>query len=187
MCFKKNLKYHSFLLSIKLFCCWVVHLRVKLNPALSSKESVTLKREANEGRHIFKDGSIYEGQLVMGQPNGFGSHEFLDGNIYEGQHKNGLAHGHGTMRYKSVGNLDQYVGHWKSGKRDGFGTLILEDGTRLVGNWKDDNFHVGEYIANSGVIMSGLWDNEYLSEGYMKTGVNIQGHFKIRVCSIRVL
>ena len=47
--------------------------------------------------------------------------------------------------------------------------LYFEDGTRLVGNWKDDNFHVGEYIANSGVIMSGLWDNEYLSEGYMKT------------------
>ena len=181
MCFKKNLKYHSFLLSIKLFLLLGCSSESEeLNPALSSKESVTLKREANEGRHIFKDGSIYEGQLVMGQPNGFGSHEFLDGNIYEGQHKNGLAHGHGTMRYKSVDNLDQYVGHWKSGKRDGFGTLILEDGTRLVGNWKDDNFHVGEYIANSGVIMSGLWDNEYLSEGYMKTedGREYSGTFK---------
>ena len=152
----------------------------EVTDSVSSKESLTLKREASEGRHVFKDGSIYEGQLVMGEPNGFGKHELVDGNLYEGQHKNGLAHGHGTMRYKSVENLDQYVGSWKSGERHGFGTLVLSDGSRLVGTWKDDNMDIGEFINSNGVVMSGKWESEYLSEGFMllEDGREYSGTFK---------
>ena len=99
----------------------------------STRESINLNKEAMRGRHVFKDGSIYQGELVMGEPNGFGTHNLVNGDIFEGQHKDGFAHGHGTMRYKSESTLDRYVGNWKSGKRNGFGTLILEDSSRLVG------------------------------------------------------
>ena len=53
----------------------------------SSRESVSLNKEAKRGRHVFKDGSIYEGELVMGKPNGFGTHNLANGDIFEGQHK----------------------------------------------------------------------------------------------------
>ncbi|MGY8714090.1 MAG: hypothetical protein ACKVJ1_09415, partial [Verrucomicrobiia bacterium] len=128
----------------------------------STRESINLNKEAMRGRHVFKDGSIYQGELVMGEPNGFGTHNLVNGDIFEGQHKDGFAHGHGTMRYKSESTLDRYVGNWKSGKRNGFGTLILEDSSRLVGDWKNGNLNYGEYQGSSGIIMSGKWNNEYL-------------------------
>ena len=143
----------------------------------SSRESLSLKKEAKEGRHIFKDGSIYEGQLVMGEPDGYGKHELANGDIYEGQYKSGLAHGHGTMKYKSDDKLDQYVGSWKSGKRNGFGTLVILDGSTLVGDWKNDSMNVGDFKSPKGVVMSGKWEGEYLSEGTMATFkiMNFQG------------
>ena len=44
-----------------------------------------LSREAQEGRYVFDDGSIYEGELVMGLPDGFGTIELASGDLYEGQ------------------------------------------------------------------------------------------------------
>ena len=75
-----------------------------------SRESLSLNKEVMRGRHVFEDGTIYEGELVLGKPNGFGNRELLNGDLYEGQHKDGFAHGHGTMRYKSDQELDSYVG-----------------------------------------------------------------------------
>ena len=90
------------------------------------RESAILNRGVMQGRHVFKDGTIYEGELAHGKPNGFGTRELVNGDLYEGQHKNGFGHGHGTMRYKSDSKLISYIGNWKSGKRDGYGTLILK-------------------------------------------------------------
>jgi len=145
----------------------------------SSRESITLNKEAMRGRHVFKDGSIYEGELVKGKPNGFGTHNLVNGDIFEGQHTDGFAHGHGTMRYKSESKLDRYVGNWRSGKRYGFGTLILEDSSRLVGDWKNDNLNYGEYQSSNGVIMSGKWNKDYLEEGTMRLedGAEYSGSF----------
>ncbi|MBT3666077.1 MAG: hypothetical protein HN548_01250 [Opitutae bacterium] len=145
----------------------------------STRESISLSKEAKQGRHVFKDGSIYEGELVMGKPNGYGTRELVNGNIFEGQHKDGYSHGHGTMRYKSDEKLDRYVGNWRSGKRHGFGTLILHDSSRLIGDWKNDVFNYGEYQGSNGVIMSGQWDSEYLKEGTMRLedGSEFSGEF----------
>ena len=76
---------------------------------------------------IFKDGSIYEVLSWVNQM-GLGHMSFLMA-IFMVTTKM-VGSGHGTIKMND--NLGQYVGHWKSGKRDGFGTLILEDGTRLV-------------------------------------------------------
>ena len=134
----------------------------------SKRESISLSKEAMQGRHVFEDGSIYEGELVMGKPNGYGTRKLVNGNIFEGQHKEGFGHGHGTMRYKSDVKLDRYVGNWSSGKRHGFGTLILADSSRLIGDWKNDVLNYGEYQGSTGVIMSGKWDSEYLKAGTMR-------------------
>ena len=114
------------------------------------RESVVLKKKAKEGKYVFKDGSVYEGQLAVGKPNGFGRHELVNGDIFEGQYKSGLAHGHGTISYKSDARLVRYIGSWRSGKRDGFGSLMLEDGSELVGDWKNDSMHVGDLKAPKG-------------------------------------
>lgn len=145
----------------------------------SKRESISLSKEAMQGRHVFEDGSIYEGELVMGKPNGYGTRTLVSGNIFEGQHKDGFAHGHGTMRYKSDSKLDRYVGNWRSGKRHGFGKLILHDASRLIGDWKNDEFNYGEYKGSSGVIMSGKWDSEYLKAGTMRleNGSEYSGDF----------
>jgi hypothetical protein len=134
----------------------------------AKRESISLSKEAMQGRHVFEDGSIYEGELVMGKPNGFGTRKLVNGDIFEGQHKDGFSHGHGTMRYKSDPKLDRYVGNWRSGKRHGYGTLILDDSSRLIGDWKNDAFNYGEYQGSTGVIMSGKWDSQYLKAGTMR-------------------
>ena len=72
------------------------------------------------------------------------------------------------MRYKSDPKLDSYIGSWKSGKRNGYGTLILKDSARFVGDWKNDNLRFGEFQGSDGIIMSGNWSNEYLNEGTMR-------------------
>ena len=144
-----------------------------------AKESVNLNRQAKNGRHIFPDGSIYEGELVMGKPNGYGVHELANGDAFEGQHKDGLAHGHGTRRYKSNPEIVQYVGNWKSGKRDGFGTLILSDSSRMVGDWENDYFHFGEFLGSNGLVMTGKWEKEFLEEGFVRSvdGTEFTGEF----------
>ena len=145
----------------------------------STRESISLSKSASQGRHVFKDGSIYEGELVMGKPNGYGIRKLVNGNIFEGQHMDGHGHGHGTMIYKSDAKLDRYVGNWKSGKRSGFGTLILQDSSRLIGDWNNDVFNYGEYQGSTGVIMSGQWNSEYLKEGTMRLedGSEFTGEF----------
>ncbi len=145
----------------------------------STRESVSLSKEASQGRHVFEDGSIYEGELVMGKPNGYGNRKLVNGNVFEGQHKDGYGHGQGTMRYKADEKLDRYVGNWRSGKRHGFGTLILNDSSRLIGDWKNDVLNYGEYQGSNGVIMSGKWSSEYLQEGTMRLddGSEFSGSF----------
>ena len=44
-----------------------------------------LSKMANIGRHVFEDGSLYEGDLVRGLPDGFGTIKFVSGDFYEGQ------------------------------------------------------------------------------------------------------
>ena len=48
----------------------------------SKRESISLSKEAMQGRHVFEDGSIYEGELVMGKPNGYGTRKLVNGNIF---------------------------------------------------------------------------------------------------------
>ena len=52
-----------------------------------SRESLSLNKEVMRGRHVFEDGTIYEGELVLGKPNGFGNRELLNGDLYADLHK----------------------------------------------------------------------------------------------------
>ena len=137
-----------------------------------SKESVGLRKKAMEGKQTLEDGSVYEGELLGGKPDGYGTMKFPDGDTFEGLHKNGLSHGYGTHSYESSDELDNYVGLWRSGKREGFGILIFSDSSRMEGYWEKDQLQYGEYLGSTGVILSGKWKNSSLAEGKMKTELN---------------
>ena len=84
---------------------------------LGNTESSGLAKKAKKGRQTLADGSIYEGELSKGKPNGYGIRKYANGDLYEGQHKNGFLHGYGSYLYKSDEELEGYSGLWESGKR----------------------------------------------------------------------
>lgn len=145
-----------------------------------SIDSSGLSKEASIGKHKFEDGSVYHGDLIRGKPDGFGRREFSNGDIYEGQFENGLFSGHGTLRYKSNMNFERYFGNWKLGMRHGYGVLALADGTSWEGSWKDDSFLIGRFKRYDGLIMSGKWQGNFLSEGELisVSGDQFTGNFR---------
>ena len=54
---------------------------------------LALQREATSGKHTFDDGSVYQGDLIRGKPDGFGRREFQNGDVYEGQFEKGYFQG----------------------------------------------------------------------------------------------
>lgn len=79
-------------------------------------------------KHIFKDGSVYEG---------------------EGREDTGtlIRHGKGTFIFS---NKDTYVGEWRDNKREGYGIwTCAATGDIYEGNWENDERN-GKGIMNFG-------------------------------------
>jgi hypothetical protein len=133
-----------------------------------TSEGDVLNREAQRGKQTLSDGSIFTGEMLGGNPHGYGKREFESGDTYEGQFKKGMAHGHGTYRYKDDQVLDRFLGMWASGKWNGYGTLVLNDGSRVTGQWEKNRLEYGDYEGSDGTIRSGKWRGnwEFLEEGF---------------------
>lgn len=148
----------------------------------SISEREILSREASEGKQTLEDGSVYEGELLGGNPHGYGKRKYQNGDIYEGQFQKGMAHGHGTFRYKEDEVLNRYVGMWSSDKWNGYGTLVLSDNSRIVGLWQKNRLEYGDFEGSDGSVRSGKWrgDWEFLEEGFSKdsSGTEFNGLFK---------
>lgn len=67
-------------------------------------------------------------------------------NLYEGSFKLNLFEGFGTASYV---NGSKYIGHWKDGKRNGFGRLMLMENYSYHGNFQNDRFHGRGTIASN--------------------------------------
>lgn len=134
------------------------------------QESKDPSGDSEEGRHFFEDGSLYEGDLIRGKPDGYGTRVHVNSDVYEGQFRKGMEHGYGTIRYKSDETLDRYVGTWNSGKMDGFGALVLTDASRMEGNWRRGRLDYGDYQGSDGEIKRGKWRGNSLSESYLSEG-----------------
>ena len=72
------------------------------------------------GQYTFKDGSIYNGQLTNGKPNGRGKTVFLTGDTYEGEYLKAKRHGEGTYSFVDG---EKYEGSWVSASGKSFLTL----------------------------------------------------------------
>jgi hypothetical protein len=123
--------------------------------------------KSKKGRHVFDDGSVYDGELVAGKPEGYGERRYLNDDFYVGNFHEGLSHGQGTLRYKSDVNLSRYVGVWQNGKRNGYGSLYLADGSVFVGQWSANVMVHGEFRDVDGTFLSGTWRGDSLERGKM--------------------
>lgn len=137
----------------------------------------------------YDDGTIYEGEVLNGKPDGYGKMMFSNGNIYEGFFLNGKRGGKGRFTWSSgafyegvwVQDLREdehghqlfsdgsvYDGGWKAGKRDGYGAQEWKDGRMYVGEWKDDK-------RNGQGIMSfpdkATYDGEWVDDEYCGYGI----------------
>jgi hypothetical protein len=121
------------------------------------------------GNMTFQDGSFYFGEWQNGARHGNGSQKYSkdsDKDTYDGNWKNDLEDGHGRILYKNgqtyegsmvnglrvgsglhtftendVLNRTTYDGEWKEDERSGNGTLMLKDGEKYVGEFRNGLYH----------------------------------------------
>lgn len=93
------------------------------------------------GKLVYSDGRIAEGEFVDGRMNGLGKLTWPDGRVHEGLFFNGLPAGPGRYR-NARGEL--WEGMFNAGGYlDGRGIHTLRDGTRIIGEFREDR-QVGE-------------------------------------------
>jgi MORN repeat len=58
---------------------------------------------------------------------------------WSGGCQNGYAQGKGTLEWFENGKSgDRYVGEYQAGKRNGHGVVTMSNGTRIEGDWRND-------------------------------------------------
>jgi Uncharacterized protein conserved in bacteria len=106
----------------------------------------------------YNDMLSYAGDFVDGQRHGRGTLTWRTGNTYEGEWLNDDAIGRGVFTYVPSTEYDMlsYTGGVLGGERHGQGTLILRDGGKHEGEWKNDQL-------NGQSVMIGMADENWLS------------------------
>ena len=81
----------------------------------------------------------YNGEVLIGKPNGLGVIIFPNGIRYVGEWRYGKYEGQGTYTY-GIGKWegDKYKGKFRDGYRNGQGTYTWSDGDKYVGEFKGD-------------------------------------------------
>jgi len=71
------------------------------------------KCHEESGRYIYRDGTIFTGAFVNGEPEGEGVVEYVNGDVYRGGWKKHAPNGVGVVQYA---NGRTYGAHWDNGK-----------------------------------------------------------------------
>lgn len=105
----------------------------------------------------FKDGSVYNGEISYGLPNGKGIMKWADGSYYIGSFVKGERKGVGEFHFR---NGNHYSGEWANNEMNGQGIYIWANGTEYIGHFKDGNMHgTGSVVLNNNEGYSGEWSN----------------------------
>jgi hypothetical protein len=105
----------------------------------------------------FHDGSIYNGEISYGKPNGKGIMKWSDGSYYIGSFLKGELNGFGEYHFR---NGNRYEGGWANNRMNGQGAFIWANGTEYIGTFKDDQMHgSGSVVLNNNESYSGEWSN----------------------------
>ncbi|KAK9869387.1 hypothetical protein WA026_003144 [Henosepilachna vigintioctopunctata] len=134
----------------------------KITAISDSDYNWIVKRDEDFARLTFKNGNVYEGDVVDKVPHGKGTFWWADGTVYEGQFEDGAPtgkgkmllpdlteytgdfykgyfHGNGVYNIRSTNMV--YTGGWKYGKKHGSGWLLFEPGVWYEGEFIDDLRH----------------------------------------------
>ncbi len=106
---------------------------------------------------LFKDGSLYNGEISYGIPNGKGFMKWPDGSHYIGTFVNGERNGFGEFQFK---NGSRYEGAWSNNQMNGYGVFIWSNGAEYFGDFKNNKMHgTGSVVLNNNEGYSGGWNN----------------------------
>jgi hypothetical protein len=96
----------------------------------------TVVKGVPEGRGsmVTPDGDEYSGEFHKGEPNGTGYYQWSDGSSYAGSFADGSPEGKGTFIFTSG---IKYTGEVHDGQPNGTGTFFYPNGTRYDGQVKD--------------------------------------------------
>ena len=122
----------------------------------------------------------YNGEVLIGKPNGLGVIIFPNGIRYVGEWRYGNYEGQGTYTY-GKGNLagHKYKGKFRGGYRNGQGTYTWSDGRKYKGEFKNGKKHGrGTFTSINGYKYLGEWrkDKPWNVKFFDKNG-NIIGKF----------
>lgn len=118
----------------------------------------------------FLNGTYY-GKWRDGQPQGYGRYESSSDTMsYEGNWASGAFNGYGRCLHKDT----LYYGHFKSGKRQGEGTMVYPDGTIYKGSWRQNlRSGYGELTDRKGRLIRGEWKADTLASGYVRDSLGL--------------
>ncbi|KAL5150093.1 Phosphatidylinositol 4-phosphate 5-kinase 9 [Glycine soja] len=85
-----------------------------------------------QGKYVWSDGCVYEGEWRRGMRNGYGKIQWPSGVMYEGEFSGGYIHGTGA--YIGPDNLT-YKGRWRLNLKHGLGYQVYPNGDIFEGSW----------------------------------------------------
>jgi hypothetical protein len=110
-----------------------------------SPDSTTVSKRCSDGNKkstkTWPNGDSYEGELLNGEPDGYGAMHYADGRTYIGDWMVGMKEGRGVFTWHSS---ERYEGEYKNDNRHGHGVLTYQEGSHIevyTGSWKDDTVH----------------------------------------------
>jgi hypothetical protein len=123
-------------IKILVFTFWVLLL---FNIVFAQEKIGCVSGNCNNGKgtYIFSNGSIYVGDFVNNNMEGFGKLTDAYGNCYTGYFKNNKYNGVGKF-VRTDGT--KYIGEFKDGKRNGLGTQWFSETYKEKGRWENDRF-----------------------------------------------
>jgi hypothetical protein len=110
-----------------------------------------------QGKYVYTNGFVYEGNFVKGLRSGLGILTDPEGNKYDGMWENDMFHGQGTYTWSDG---SKYTGEWKNGVQDGYGIFFYPNGDKYTGYFKNNQFHgKGKYTWADGTVQEGIYEN----------------------------
>lgn len=107
---------------------------------------------SDNGRIVFLDGSVYQGEISNNRMSGFGTMNYASGESYSGQWKNNQPNGIGKLN----GVNYSFEGQFKNGIWQGFGILtLLAEQKKIKGEWDKGKLRfalIDEVSPNSGML-----------------------------------
>ena len=169
---KNNYLLHAGISSLLIFCisCGDIDQKTNIADSDAVSEGEMLQKRAKSGEQQLEDGSTYQGELMKGEPHGYGKRNSKMVISLKVSFKRGGHTGMVPTGLKKDELLDRYVGMWSNDTWNGYGTLVLNDGSRVTGHWKKDRLEYGDYEGSDGTIRSGKWRGnwEFLEEGFSR-------------------